>query len=131
MTRPTRLLTAIEYSSAGDALEATADPQWPAVEEAIRRRDAFCFPIVPLQLTPDDDDDQSSNVIGGNGRGARLPFIGVWQYVDPVGSEATPGYGKATRATSGWHPTSSATSGKFCASFAANSRRAAMPTSIA
>ena len=44
--------------------------------------DNFCHPIVQLQCTEFDDDEDMFNVIGGKGRYAMFHMMGEWQYVD-------------------------------------------------
>lgn len=58
-------------------------PSWSQVESAIRRMDNYCFPIVQLNCTEFEDDEDIFNVIGGNGRWALFHMMGEWQYEDP------------------------------------------------
>jgi hypothetical protein len=62
-------------------------PTWPQVEEAIRRMDNYCFPIVHLNTTEVPWHDDIFNVIGGAGRWAIFHMMGEWQYEDPGGSD--------------------------------------------
>lgn len=63
--------------------EDVRSPAWLEVEAAIRRMDNFCYPIVQLNLT--EDDENIFNVIGGNGRWALFQMMGEWQYEDRHG----------------------------------------------
>ena len=62
-------------------------PSWSDVEEAIRRMDNYCFPIVQLNTTDNDEDENIFNVVGGDGRWALFHMMGDWQYAEPGGSE--------------------------------------------
>jgi hypothetical protein len=62
-------------------------PSWEDVEAAIRRMDNYCFPIVQLNTTDEDENEALFNVIGGDGRWALFHMMGEWQYEDPNGSE--------------------------------------------
>jgi hypothetical protein len=61
-------------------------PTWAAVEAAIRRMDNYCFPIVELNPTDEEDSQSMFNVVGGAGRWALFNIMGRWQYADPAGS---------------------------------------------
>lgn len=65
--------------------EDVRSPSWSQVEDAIRRMDNYCFPIVQLNCTEHEDDEGIFNVIGGNGRWALFHMMGEWQYEDPSG----------------------------------------------
>jgi hypothetical protein len=58
-------------------------PEWAAVEEAVRRMDDYCFPIVHLNTTDVDWGEAVFNIIGGDGRWALFHMMGEWQYCDP------------------------------------------------
>jgi hypothetical protein len=60
--------------------ERIASPTWPDVEAAIRRMENYCFPIVRLNMTDDDEDQAVFNVVGGAGRWALFQMMGQWQY---------------------------------------------------
>ena len=61
-------------------------PSWLDVEQAVRNMDNYCLPIVLLSkanLSCDEscfDDEDSFNIIGGNGRIALFHFMGEWQF---------------------------------------------------
>lgn len=61
--------------------ERVNSPSWQDVEAAIRKMDNYCFPIVQLNCTGNDDDENVYNVIGGDGRFAIFQMMGDWQYV--------------------------------------------------
>jgi len=62
--------------------ERVLSPTWPDVEAAIRRMDNYCFPIVQLNTTDDDENEALFNVVGGAGRWALFHMMGEWQYED-------------------------------------------------
>lgn len=74
MASPIRNMTAIRYYRDGRhwVAEQIVCPSWADVERAIRRMDNYCFPIVQLNTTDDEEDQGIFNVCGGNGRWA--PF---------------------------------------------------------
>lgn len=89
MSTPIHHLTAIRYHDDGrpwDA-EVTLSPRWDAVVAAIRRMDDDRYPIVQLNCSEHDDDDEIFNIIGGDGRFALFEQVGGWQYTDPAGSD--------------------------------------------
>lgn len=73
--------------------EVIQNPSWSQVEEAIRRMDDFCFPLIALSLrsclvvSDVFEDDDSFHVIGGNDRFALFQNAGNWQYTNPHGSD--------------------------------------------
>lgn len=67
--------------------EQVTSPSWPDVERAIRRMDNYCFPIVQLNTTDDEEDERIFNVCGGDGRWALFHMMGDWQYEDAAGGE--------------------------------------------
>lgn len=87
MTDHIKLLTAIEYFRDGRPWRAnqTVNPDWSAIESAVRQMENFSFPIVQLHCTPFDDDEDMLNIIGGDGRYAMFHMAGEWQYFDPEG----------------------------------------------
>jgi hypothetical protein len=62
-------------------------PTWLMVETAIRQMDNDCFPIVQLNHTEFDDDDNIFNLIGGDGQFALFQMTGPWQYDNPKGGD--------------------------------------------
>jgi hypothetical protein len=82
-------MTAICYyrDHPGWDAEQIDSPSWSDVESAVRRMDNYCFPIVELNTTDDDEDENIFNIIGGEGRWALLHMMGKWQYAEPGGSE--------------------------------------------
>ena len=89
MPQPIRLLIAIEYfrDSRPWRSHRVNHPSWQAVEDAIRRMDNFCFPIVQLGTTEYEDDEDLFNVVGGAGQYALFHHMGDWQFTDPSGSD--------------------------------------------
>jgi hypothetical protein len=82
-------MTVIRYYRDGrpwDTEEVTS-PAWSEVELAIRRMDNYCFPIVQLNKTEDENDQGIFNICGGDGRWALFHVMGDWQYEDPAGGE--------------------------------------------
>lgn len=67
--------------------EDILSPEWPQVEAAIRRMDNYCYPIVELNRTEYEDDEDIFNIIGGNGRWVLFHMMDDWQYEDPNGSD--------------------------------------------
>ena len=68
-------------------------PSWAEIETAIRRMDDRCHPIVTLScvvsgaLTDAFEDEESFNVVGGDGRWALFETMGAfWRFEDPDGS---------------------------------------------
>jgi hypothetical protein len=89
MPSQVKLLTVIEYFRDSRPWKAhhSMCPSWEEVEVAIRRMENYCFPIVQLNLTEFDDDENIFNVIGGVGRYALFRMTGDWQYEDPNGTD--------------------------------------------
>ena len=87
---PIRYMTVIQYyRDSSPWTSYTVDgPTWNEVEEAIRKMDNFCFPIVKLGCGLPDDDDDSFNIIGGDGRLALFHFMGEWQFEDDSGDKS-------------------------------------------
>lgn len=67
--------------------ERIEKPIWKQVEQAIRRMDNDCFPIVQLNTTEDDEADHIFNICGGSGRWALFQMMGEWEYTDPTGGQ--------------------------------------------
>lgn len=63
-------------------------PTFEQVEHAIRRMDNYCFPIVELFLTKEEEDVETFLIIGGNGPYALAELFGRWAYENPDGSDA-------------------------------------------
>lgn len=63
------------------------NPAWEEVEAAIRKLDNYGFPIVQLNVTEDEEDENNLHIIGGDGRFALFQPFGDWQYEDPDGGE--------------------------------------------
>jgi hypothetical protein len=78
-------MTAIRYYRDGrrSDTEVIPDPSWTDVETTVRRMENYCFPIVQLNTTDDDEDEDVFNVIGGAGRWALFHMMGKWQFKDP------------------------------------------------
>jgi hypothetical protein len=49
--------------------------------------DNYCFPIVQLNKTEDDEDGGIFNILGGDGRWALFHDQGIWQYEDAEGGD--------------------------------------------
>ncbi len=89
MSAPIHHMTVIRYYRDGrhwDTEQITA-PSWNDVETAIRRMDNYCFPIVQLNTTENEEDEDIFNVCGGAGRWALFHMLGDWQYEDPAGGD--------------------------------------------
>ncbi len=67
--------------------EKITSPSWDDVEVAVRRMDNYCFPIVQLNTTERDDNEDMFNICGGAGRWALFQIMGDWQYEDTFGGE--------------------------------------------
>jgi hypothetical protein len=89
MFSPVRNMTVIRYYRDGRHwdTEEIACPSWSDAERAIRRMDNYCFPIVQLNTTDDEEDEGIFNICGGDGRWALFHRMGDWQYEEPGGSE--------------------------------------------
>ena len=81
-------MTSIRYYRDGRHWDAEQidSPSWADVEFAIRRMDNYCFPIVELKTTDDEEDENIFNICGGDGRWALFHMMGAWQYTQPGGS---------------------------------------------
>ena len=62
-------------------------PTWAQVEEAIRRMDNYCFPIVHLNTTDVPWNDDIFNVEDRPATSTADDMMGEWQYEDPAGSD--------------------------------------------
>lgn len=49
--------------------------------------DNVCLPLVQLNPTGDEEDENTFNVIGGDGRWAMFQIMGEWHYENPTGGE--------------------------------------------
>ena len=89
MASPIHHMTVIRYYRDGRHwdTEKIDSPSWSDVESAIRRMDNYCFPIVQLNTTESEEDEDIFNVCGGEGRWAMFHMMGEWQYEEPDGSE--------------------------------------------
>ncbi|AGZ39043.1 hypothetical protein AFR_03770 [Actinoplanes friuliensis DSM 7358] len=89
VSSPIHHLTVIRYFRDGRHWESTdiLSPSWPDVVTAIERMDDFCYPIVQLNCTADEEDETIFNVIGGDGSYALFHQMGEWEYTDPNGSD--------------------------------------------
>jgi hypothetical protein len=67
--------------------EEINSPSWFDVESAIRRMDNYCYPIVQLNTTDNDENENIFNICGGGGRWALFHMMGAWQYQEPGGGE--------------------------------------------
>lgn len=90
MLTPVRLLTALRYTPDGrsEAPLTVASPSWDAVVDAITRMDGYCYPVVQLSCTGEEEDEASLNVVGGDSRFALFEFCPGWQYSDSSGGDA-------------------------------------------
>lgn len=89
MSSPIHHMTVIRYyrdSRPWDSVDVPS-PAWEDVEAAIRKMDNYCFPIVQLNCTEFEDDEEIFNVIGGDGRYALFHMMGEWQYEAPNGGD--------------------------------------------
>ena len=86
---PIHHMTIIQYfrDSRPWIAEDILSPKWQQVEHAIRKMDNYCFPIVQLNLTEFEDDEDIFNIMGGDGRWALFHMMGDWQYEDHSGSD--------------------------------------------
>ena len=87
MESPIKYMNVIRYfrDARPWTTETTTNPTWHQVESAIRQMDNDCLPIVQLGCRDPDDDDDSFNVIGGDGRLALFHLMAEWQYEDNSG----------------------------------------------
>src|ERR1700722_16892286 len=89
MASPIHHITVVRYSRDGQHSDAEKiiSPVWSDVESAIRRMDNYCYPIVDLNTTDNDEDEHIFFICGGGGRWALSHMMGAWQYEEPGGSE--------------------------------------------
>jgi hypothetical protein len=89
MASPIHHITVIRYYRDGrqSDTEQIPFPNWAAAESAIRRMDNYCFPLVQLNKTESDEDEEIFNVCGGDGRWALFHMMGDWQYEAAGGGE--------------------------------------------
>jgi len=89
MALPIHHMTAIRYYRDGRHwdTERINSPSWKDVDLAVRRMDNYCFPIVELNTTESDENENLFNICGGAGRWALFQIMGDWQYEDPAGGE--------------------------------------------
>jgi hypothetical protein len=89
MTSPIHHITVVRYYRDGRHwdTEQINFPSWSDVESAIRRMDNYCYPIVQLNTTTNEEDERIFNICGGEGRWALFHMMGEWQYEEPGGSE--------------------------------------------
>lgn len=88
-------MTIVEYSPDGrqGGVHGINNPAWEDVEKAVRQMDNFCYPIVILSckdLKDNEtgfDDENSFNIIGGDGRIALFYFMAEWEYTNNDGGE--------------------------------------------
>lgn len=94
MASPIRYMTIVRYyrDSRPWDTKRVRQPTWPSVEEAVCQMDNYSFPIVQLTCIDDDDgkgfEEDSFNIIGGDGRWALFHMMGEWQFEDPSGGSA-------------------------------------------
>ena len=67
--------------------EQVVTPEWSNVEAAIRKMENYCFPIVQLNATDNDQAEDIFYICGGGGRWALFHIMGDWQYEEPGGGE--------------------------------------------
>lgn len=63
--------------------QKTRHPSWSQVESAIQQMDNRLYPIVQLNCTEYEDDEDIFNIIGGAGRWTLFQMMGKWKYHDP------------------------------------------------
>lgn len=49
--------------------------------------DNYCYPLVQLNATDTEEDENIFNICGGAGHWALFHMMGAWQYEEPGGSE--------------------------------------------
>jgi hypothetical protein len=78
MSIPIRQLIITRYyrDRPGWNSERIDSASWSDVEAAVRRMDNYCFPIVQLNTTEDEENEDIFNVCGGAGRLGSLPHHG-------------------------------------------------------
>src|SRR5262245_117245 len=91
MNSPIRRMDSSRYYRDGRPpdRETVVAPSWAEVEAAIRRMDTYCFPIVMLNPTDDEDDQTILTIAGGAGRWAMAHILGDWEYEDPTSTDET------------------------------------------
>jgi len=84
MASPIREMTCVRYYRDGGHWdkERVVLPSWSDVEAAVRRMDNYCFPIVHLNTTEDEEEESIFNIVGGDGRWALFQMMGEWKYTD-------------------------------------------------
>jgi hypothetical protein len=86
MNRPIHHMSVIRYyrDRPGWDKEDVASPDFGLIEEAIKRMDNYCFPIVQLNPGQHEDDEGTLQIVGGNGQ---IAVFGLdWCFEDPNGS---------------------------------------------
>jgi hypothetical protein len=89
MAAPIHHMTIIRYYRDGRHWDTQQidSPAWSDIESAIRCMDNYCFPIVQLNTTDSEEDENIFNICGGEGRWALFHMMGEWQYEDPAGGD--------------------------------------------
>jgi len=89
MSAPIHHMTVIRYFRDGRPWESEKipAPMWSDVEAAIRRMDNYCFPIVQLNTTENEESPDVFWICGGDQRWALFQIMGDWQYEKPGGGE--------------------------------------------
>jgi hypothetical protein len=89
MSTPIHHMTVIRYYRDGRHwdTEQVVMPAWSDVEAAIRKMDNYCFPIVQLNTTDNEQAENIFNICGGSGRWALFHMMGDWQHEEPGGGE--------------------------------------------
>ena len=72
MASPIHQMTCLRYYRDGRHWdkERVDSPAWTDVEAAVRRMENYCFPVVQLNTTDDDESESIFNIVGGAGRWA-------------------------------------------------------------
>jgi hypothetical protein len=86
MNKPIHHMSVIRYyrDRSGWDQEDVVGPGFDLIEEAIKRMDNYCFPVVQLNPGQDEEDEGILNFIGGNGR---IAVFGLaWCFEDPNGA---------------------------------------------
>ena len=83
-------MTAIRYyrDKCGWDSETVLAPDWSTLEAAIRRMDDYCYPVVQLNLTDNEEDESIFNIVGGSVAWPLFHTMGEWQFEDPAGGDA-------------------------------------------
>jgi hypothetical protein len=78
-----------DRSASGDPVrrppEVVDHPSWEQVQEAIRRMENFCYPIVTIATDPEEQ--HALLIVGGPRRFAVADLTGTWQYERPDGGK--------------------------------------------